>query len=670
MTTDLNSRRPNLFRRTIILAAAAGLAVAVGCDRDEGSRSVREASTGLHTVTGGATTVTPAGVREKTYAGVINSAKAGTDGSTSANAANVVTAQAQLGQATEPMAKFAAAEREGANRTTVIRSLLAAYVQHSSQAAAARQYDPSKDLAEIDKNVAAKVQEIAEQEKIRADIDSQVSGLRAQAKQELDAAAGLDAEAAKFREEASKVSAVQGEGLIRQSAERRRAADAHRMKGLQFQAQVDVTEPLGREAAMLVEKLTNQKSDFEATSKELHERDAAAKALAASASAEASKSAEKLSSELSELAKLRSGAMASAAEDAQSKLNAAKGTAQKAASAGGAAKLLLGDINQTLAELSWQRSFGHGAYGQLLEAIAATQPALSDKSKYEGDAKTAREEEKKALEAAKEAFDAAKSAYQGAGAKGEAKDRLDRLGELLEKSGQRAAGEKLDLLGAFAVKATKAEEPSDAEPAPAAAGGDAEAELRTVLESMLGALAQDQYDQYFSYAEATTPEQQQIMGMMRGLTRLDAACKAKFSESFIAKMTQMGAAMGGGAGADGVAQFEKMKSLKVEDLTIAIDGDKAVVTPPDSQPMNFIRKDGEWKLDLSMPPELAQNPQMQQGVKMMGLMGSVFDELAGEVDAGQYASIDAVMAGMGQKMTTKPEFLELMRQMQGGGGGG
>lgn len=667
LLTDIHARRPVAFRRSALLLIAAGLAVAAGCDRDEGSASVRRASTGLHTITGGATTVTPAGVREKTYNDVVNEAKAGIDaGAVSQNAALLVTAQAQLGQADEPMSQYAAAEREALNRVTVIRSLLAAYVEHSAMAAAARQYDPAQDLAAIEQGIAGKAKEIAAQDKVRADVDARVQALRADAKTELDAAAALDAEAAQLRDQASKVSAVQGEPLVKQAAEKRRAADARRMKGLQIQAQIDVTVPQSEEAKLVAEQFAKQKEDLEATRQELMDRDRAAKEQAAAATAEAARTAQRLASELDELAKLRDGGMAQAAEQSQSRLNAAKASAQKAANAPGA-KALLGDINQALAELAWQRAFGFSTHAQLLESIAATSPAVPEQARLADAAKASREGEKKSLEEAKEAFDAAKSAYEGAGARGEAKERLERLGELLDKSAKRAGGDKLDLLGAFAVRKRKADA-EEAAPADAAPAAGMDPDLRATIESMLAAISQDQLDPYFEHFDTSTPEAQQLLASTRGMAKLEAACKAKFGESIMASLAQMGG-MGGAADA-GLAEFERIKALSVDDFTAEVNGDTATATAPGlPQPWRFVRKDGRWMVEVEVPAEVAQNPMAQQAMKLMGVMGPVFEELTAEVESGRLGSIQAVTTAMTQKMMANPEFQQIMRQMQGGGGG-
>lgn len=665
--TDSAIRRPDRLRRCLFLALAAGLATA-GCGRDDGDESVRRASTELHTLTGGATTVVPSKNRESTYAKAIEAAKPGVDAGPEASAAALVlTGQAQLGQADQPLGEYARAEREFLNRVTVARSLLAAYIQHSAQAAAARQYDPTNDLAELEKGIAGHADAIAEQQKIKADIDAQIADLESRAKAELDAAGQLDAEVAQLREQATRLTAVQGEPLIRQAAEKRRAADARRMAGLQLQAQIDVTRPRSEEAGLLVDKISNQRRDLEATREELKARDAAAEQLAASAGAAASQSAEKLAAEIAEIAKLRAGAIADAAEEARTRLNTAKSTAQKATSATPAAKTLLGEVNQSLAELAWHRAFGHAGFAQLMETLAASRPALPDQAKYDADAKAAREEEKKALEEAKEAFDAARSAYAGSSAKGDAKDRLDRLANLLEKSSQRAAGDQLDLVGAFAARTPKSGDDA-APPAPDAPAASGDADLTATLETILASARQGQYASVFDHLNADTPEKQQMVASIRetlpGIMRLDAACKEKLGQSYIEASQQ---AAGGMAGFDGLGagHVDQLKDLQVADLTVTVNGDTATVAAPGAaESMTFTKVDGRWLMDL--PPVDMSDPTMQMGLKMMGAMGPVFDELASEVESGSLQSIQAVNVALMQKLSARPEFQQMMQQMQGG----
>lgn len=668
---DSRLRRPVVLHRCTLLALVAGLAITTGCDRDDGAQSVREASTGMHTLTGGATTIVPSEKREKTYGDVVDQAKAAVDGGPGSEGAGLLlTAQAQLGLADEPLGLYAAAERKYLNHVTIARSHLAAFIEHSSQSATARQYDSSKDLAEIAQGIATHTTAIAEEQKAKAEIDAAVADLEARAKTDLDAAAALDTEVAQLREQASRVSAVQGEALVRQAADKRRAADARRMAGLQLQAQIDVTRPRSVEAGLLLDKFTNQKSKLEATRQEIMDRDAASKQLAASAGAAAAQSAEKLAAEIGEIAKLRSGELATAAEQARTRLNTAKGNAQKAVASAPAVKTLLGDINQSLAELAWQRALGHNAFAQLMESLATIQPALPDRAKYDADAKAAREEVKKSLDEAKEAFDAAKSAYTGSGAKGEAKDRLERLGDLLEKSGQRAAGEKLDLLGAFASKMTRSAD-SDSAPAPdaPATGGD---DLNATVGTLLTSLQQGQYDPLFDSIHADTPEKQQVVSALRvalpNFMRLETACKEKLGQSFIASSQQMAAGMGGMGGA-GLGSLDELKNLNASDFTVNATGDTGTVTPPGGTPINFVKVDGRWLVEL--PPMDMQNPMMQMGMKMMQLIGPVCGEVAGEVESGTLTSIDAVMVSLTQKLQSNPEFLQMMQglqqQMQPGG---
>src|SRR5262249_42904806 len=99
-----------------------------------------------------------------------------------AAAASILIAQSQSGLGEPAAAHANELERSVLNLLGGLRSRVGQYLTQSAGASAAASYDPSKELAEIEKADKEKADEIKSQQAKKAEIDKQAADLQAQAR--------------------------------------------------------------------------------------------------------------------------------------------------------------------------------------------------------------------------------------------------------------------------------------------------------------------------------------------------------------------------------------------------------------------------------------------------------------------------------------------------------
>ncbi len=654
------------FPRTTLVMLLAGSCVCTftGCNRqDETAKAVKKASHEVNVIGGGGGPAATVLFENKQYAEVITLLTPVVEKGLEEEkaAALVIIAQAQMGQAAEPSGAAGALERECLDRMTIVRSLLGDWLTANARAAALEEFDPGPTLKELGTSMGQKEKLIAEQQGAKAKLDAQIADLKAQA---AERAAGAQAEEnsyAKLKEQASKVSAVQGEPLVKEAAEHKRKSDELRNAGALLEARAEQVSRQSAESQLLIDQYTNQKTNYQSTDKSLRDKLAAAKTEAGAARAEGVKTSAKIDALIGELRTQRSGALNDAAEKALKGYQSAVSSANKAAKGdqNGGSKLTLGAAQQAIGDLQWTRAQGLAAYAQLLDSLAKAEPALAKRAEYAKEAADAAAARKEALDSAKAAYEAAQAAYSAVRAKGEAKDRLDQLSKQLEGLSKVAGGDAKDLAAAM-----KASAPADAPapeaapkaetPAAAALPPGATPELVASVEAVLASMKSGrQVDTlallYFPPELAAVKEP--LTQMALAADKVNTACRAKFNVG-LAEITKSlpgggGLGMGGASGA-GLSP-EQLAALKVTDLQFTVEGDKAkVMAPGSATPLNFVKADGKWLMDTGLG---GQPPQALAAISMMGpSMSKALEELAAEIDSGKLATPDAVGPALMQKL--------------------
>lgn len=414
-----------------LLAAAAGTLLA-GCDKpDGGTGEIRSTSIQMHGLSGGAVAPSDAyatKVYQQTVSDLQTLAGAGTP---QAASAGVLTNYAKIGLAFDPAREEIAATREAMNRTRVILSVISDY-QARRVSERAAQFDPAPQLAEIAALQADKRKEIEDFKTRKADVDRRVAELRAQAKAKLDEAAKYAEEFAQTKQDLSRLTATEAQPRLEAAHKRMREGDAIRVAGDRLAAQADTIEPESRELELMITTATQLVESLDQTALGVRERAQQQKAAAAGAADKAREAAAELDKQVTELDQLTTSQILPKQEAVIATLRQAVDAARKGGN-DAAAKLATGRAQQALGDAHLGHAAQRALHANLLEALAALEPALPQRDTYASAAATARAAEKEALAAAGDAYESAQSAFASVNIQKapDAKERLERLAERL-----------------------------------------------------------------------------------------------------------------------------------------------------------------------------------------------------------------------------------------------
>ncbi len=626
-------------RLSIVLAAGLAMGLAA-CDRDNASdTALREAQNSL-------TTVSPA---EATYTKVLTSLQSvASDGAPSQKAAaSGLMAQAHAGLAEGPSATVNAVEQATLDAIVQLRALHSQFLTYSAMADAAGAYDPSTELAEVDRQAAERDGELAALQQKKSDLDAEIQKLKGQAKQLLDQAQAKRAEAATLKGQVANQTAVRGEELMIQARERDREADALEVQSATLEARAAKVQPDSDQAQLDIERVNQQTTLLAETREQINARATASRAQSAESRAAAQKVAAEIETLVDETSKLREGSLATAAEEAANRFQQAAAAAQQSVQGGSASagNMAAGAHHQSLGDLYWSRAQGLAAWSQVLSGLTQSKPAVPGDFKAAADAAAA--QSKELLDKATESYEAANAAYQDAlssGAGGEeAQRRIDRLNQLLAQSVKTTSNGSKDIRVQPMMP-----EPSG-EGAAVVDGGGATGAVApgTTPNETLAALKTASANSDPAVADlflTENDEQRQIVQAMLSLMpagkRVEQALVAKFGDEAGEALKQM--QQQGGSGA--LAGVEDIDPASVE---FQIDGYTATATVG-GEPMTMKQVDGVWKIDLSAAG--LDGPAGQMMVQMAPKISGIMDEFAGEVESGKYSTLQEAMAMFMQKM--------------------
>lgn len=604
--------------------------------------------------------------------------------------ASLISARADGGLADFQAEGAAAAERESQNVAGRVRLGYDAWLSHQARAAALEQFDPSKQLADIDAQIKQKVEDGAKARAAKQKLDSDLAALEAKAKEQLDKSRlERDAET-KLRQQAVNANATVRADLITKANQHRRASDGFDKEASLLRAQGAAKAPESRDVQAEIDRLTAQSKLLADAKAQLAARAKANTDDATAAKAEAMGAAQVIKDAVAELAKVRATVPEltdKAARTYGQAVGAAKAAGQKPETdqeTKASAKLASATSKHGLADLLAGRARGLRDHAELLRSLAEANPPLPDSASYRTQADEASKQHEQALDAAKKGYEDAAAEYAGVPGKQDIKDRLAKIAEALKALGEG----KVEVPAWLAMsRPAGAAGSSAAAAAPAASG--AEAEVRKALEAMIAAGKDGDIERMLGMIHAKSPGDEKLLVSLgkvgAGFARLNTACKEKFGSPFADLMKQSGNPMMsgmadqmGGLGAGmGLGDLQRASA---DDLEIAMtDASTAKLTPKGGgESLNMVKVGGVWKLELELPPEA----KMQLG-PMMALIepiGKLMDEIAGEVKAGKYATGNEMMAAVNQKLM--PVLMQGMggpggpggvrppRKPPGGGGGG
>jgi hypothetical protein len=635
------TRTPTLCRYTLAAGLAASLFIA-GCDRDTGTaRAIEDARLELLVMSSGDTLAAPQ-ARTDLYQKVLTQLRpvSGKGTSSQKAATALLMSQAQAGLAQGPAGAVGDLEAAALHQASAVRSMLSQWLVLNASADASASYDPGPELSGLQEQTRQRQQRIGQAEAAKAEVEQRVADLRQQASAKHEQARSLHQEAGRLRQQVANQTAVEGEATLIRAREIARRADGLEVEAADLEARAEQLEPQVVEAEMRTAGLRDQLERLAAAVQEVQGRANVARDEAATARAQAAEVARDLHAAVVALRGLREGELAETYDEAIRGHQAAASSAREAMTENRtAAQLAVGSAHQVIGDLEWGRSHGLAFHHEMLIALVEAQPALPNASEYRRMAEAAKTARQAALDAATESYIAAHSAYEAAGAG----ERMARVSAALDAIVKVTSGGSRDL-GMIALPGHDPYAPQ---------GGEWDGGMFTP-----GSTPQETLAQLAAASETPDPSMIELFYAEDGQQRatLEAFFSLvpslkRFSDAlemqFGPEAQEMLGAMAGQSG------MMTMESFDPDAVVVTIDGDEATADLPGGERLHLREVGGMWLVDMS-----DQLDQMAMMAPMVGPMRVVIDEVADEVEAGQYSDVQAAMAALQQRM---------MSAMMGGG---
>ena len=434
------SCRSRLFTPVVAALLAAACGAMAGCNRtDQEQVAIDTANVQMDAqIVAGANPVYSAKQRARVFNDVVASLKPIADGGdpSHASSATLLIARAKSGLGEIAASDAADVERQFLASSTVTRALLNQWTSQHATAESLSRYDPSKDLADLDREIAGKSAEMTTLTAGKAKQDAAVAAIRARADGFKAEARAQRTREASIRMSAEGKSQTAREDIIRQAVEASRAADALDRQAAELNAEAEKEAPESDEIANQIERLEAQVDSLRKAKENIEGRASAARSQSARAKADASAIGPTIAASLNALAGLRENA-SKPAKDAAARYSEASALAAKSlagASREGktAGQSLLGTSQQSLADVLAAKARSLAIYVRVLDAAAEARPAIPDAADVARRAADARAELESARADAEAAYEKARSAYLAAGGSTELQARLKGVAESLE----------------------------------------------------------------------------------------------------------------------------------------------------------------------------------------------------------------------------------------------
>lgn len=615
-------------------ASALGL---TGCDqRSPTATAVESASRDVLVVSGGGSARPESADYAKTMTGVASTAQGSANDGTPVEkaAANLLVSTAQLGLATGPAERAASKDLEARTLITRIQAFSNQWSSSSSSAAAAESFDPAAQISELNALRERKQGEIATLQSELTKVQTQVEGLRARAKERLDAAAAKHAVYTKMTSDAVSLSAADAAKVVADANKIRREGDALRLEGSKIDAEAESIAPMIGELRMRVDELANQNKEFEKAQADLQARAETFRSQAKTARDDANTASNAIDALVGDLEKLFDGDLKAAFDDTVAAVNKSKSAASSSQTASpGFGKLATGESSLLLADAHWAKAESFGNFATTLEILAQVAPKLPYSDKYAESATKIRQVQAEALKEAASAYEAAESAFSGARVTGPVKERLEKLSELIKKAQTVTSDANSDVAATFGIP----KRVQNVKAAKDDASGDAAAiEIDPALTARVGEFVDSMKagETNLDFITGSAP----IVKMVEASGNLDRKLRAKFQSSFAEAMGPMG---------QGTLNPKAFESLTARDATITMKSPTSAVVAFSGVPeLPFSKVDGAWKMD--MMAMLGPNAAMTGMIA--GPMTTVLNDLAADVEAGKFADLAAFQAALGEKM--------------------
>lgn len=642
-----------VLSRVRVLFVAAGLCMSIAaCEqKDVSADALHKANIQLASLSPFGTPAGSNKFKVQTYSEVIRSLQpVSREGSASQKAAaSLLIAQSQAGLAEPPATNAGECERIVLNSLSGIRSRLDVFLTQSSSAAASASYDPSKEIADIEKSDKEKAEHIKAEQAKKAVIDKKVADLKAQAQAKADQARALRQEVGKDRQKIPNQTATEGEKTLLKARELTRRADALEVESASLDAEASHTAPQAVEGQNSIERLNKQRELLAKERGEIAKRAQIAKDRSAKDRADAAKTADEIKQAVTKIEEIRNGDLKTMTEQAVKGYTDASTAAKAAASEmKTTAQMTIGAANQSLADVQLARAQGLQSFAQALDTLATAKPALPDAAAYKSKSDEAKAAAKEAVEAARESYKTADAAYNAAGATGEAKTRLEKINRRLRDL-VKATGGDPELIPSRGEVAPETPPPAEATPATTAdATGGPQATIQAVIDIVATGNLEKMEDWMLWNNEDDRKVFKSLVAIIPAAKRLDAAAKAKFGQSIPMGLDRMAS-----------GPMKIFQGLKVSDVKFTVTGDTAVADiPGDPEPTKLKKQGDKWLIDPEALP-----PEMKEMASAMDAMAKSLNSIAADVESGKIADMQAFGIAVQQAMAP------FMAKMMPPGGG-
>lgn len=667
------------FNRGCVLACgAAAVLLLGGCDRtDEVAQAIRDSAAKLEIVASvGNAPSASVTHRESVYREVISRLQGVSErGLRGQNAAaQLLLARAHAGLGEIEAEAVAERERRATNLLTPIRAAHNRWLVLNALADSLEQYDPSDDLAELERRVAEIDAEIGAARAHRRDVEQRVADLERRMREADERAEPHREREAALRAKSIDASATERAELFEEARKSRRLADAQDRIVAELAAEIALVRPQIDGAQTLIDGLNNRRALLVESRNQLRRYAEINAEQAAETRAEAAVVAEQIHRQLAELSGFR-GEIPGMYDEALRAYDAAIGAARRAQRDSDGegriqASLTLAAHQHAKADVLAQRAGGQRPAVDTVRSLAATTPPLPEAGRVRGMAEAATEEHEASKAAAVEAYEEAKRLYEGSGARGEVRDRVERITRSLEAI---AAGEFTAPVRAPAPPRT-----SD-RPGREAPGDDGVAAVRRAVGEITGAVNAGRWSRLMELTHTTNQNERRFLEataqLMEATERLDNACQDRFGQGFQTLLQQGGPAMAPlammFAGMAELGELQELGGIGADDFDITMDSaDRATAVArgfPGVEPMRLVRVDGRWLLSAEELSQLgAEN--LETFGRLIGRLAPELDAVAGDTAAGRFQNPSQMLNNLQTRLM--PILMELGGEMMPGMGPG
>jgi hypothetical protein len=384
MTNDTTAFVSATLRIASLSTVIAIAGFAQGCSRsDEAQAAVKESKRSFSEVAAGDSTASDTfslATYRETESLVAGFAS---DENGYGEAAAISLSLSKLGQASLASKQASATETESLQKTRVIRGMLNEWLTMTAIAEAAGQFDASVEIAEIERTITLREDDILQYTRERESIDSRIAELDAQITDLMERSGVERNKSGALELQMPRVSATEAATIVERVREHTLRADNLELEASRISGVVGQLRPGAKEISLNVDKAASQIELLQKAANEMRDRETASRNDAQEAQQAATESSQRITAAAEEYASFRDSEVSSANEKAitlvRGSINAlrdAKNVTKQAAS------LTKASAQQTLAECYWRQANGHLEAATLYQALNEAGVAGDWESKY------------------------------------------------------------------------------------------------------------------------------------------------------------------------------------------------------------------------------------------------------------------------------------------------